>query len=42
MDLTRRATRQFEDFCTVTESIRRGIPVRVQVIYAGGRTIHEG
>ena len=37
-----RATRQFEDFCTVTESIRHGIPVRVQVIDASGRTIHEG
>ena len=37
-----RATRQFEDFCTVTESIRHGIPVRVQVIDARGRTIHEG
>lgn len=36
-----RATQQFEDFCTVTESIRHGIPVRVQVVDANGRTIHK-
>lgn len=37
-----RATRQFEDFCTVTESIRDGISVSVQVVDANGRTIHGG
>jgi hypothetical protein len=37
-----RATQQFEDFCTVTESIRDGIPVRVQVVDAAGRMIHGG
>ena len=37
-----RLTQQFEDFCTVTESIRHGIPVRVQVADSSGRTIHEG
>ena len=36
-----RCARQFEDFCIVTESIRQGIPVRVQVVDATGRLIHE-
>jgi organic hydroperoxide reductase OsmC/OhrA len=35
-----RAGQQFEDFCTVTESIREGIPVRVQVVDGTGRTVH--
>jgi organic hydroperoxide reductase OsmC/OhrA len=35
-----RSAQQFEDFCTVTESIRQGIPVRVQVIDATGRNVH--
>jgi organic hydroperoxide reductase OsmC/OhrA len=37
-----RAAQQFEDFCTVTESIRHGIPVHVQILDATGRTIHAG
>ena len=36
-----RCAQQFEDFCVVTESIRRGIPVRVQVLDRDGRKIHE-
>lgn len=35
-----RCMQQFEDFCVVTESIRHGIPVSVQVVDATGRTIH--
>lgn len=36
-----RCAQQFEDFCVVTESIRRGIPVRVLVLDQDGRKIHE-
>ncbi|MFN0317399.1 MAG: OsmC family protein [Burkholderiales bacterium] len=36
-----RCARQFEDFCVVTESIRRGIPVRVRVLDRDGATVHE-
>lgn len=36
-----RCARQFEDFCVVTESIRRGIPVRVRVLDGDGRQVHE-
>ena len=36
-----RCALQFEDFCVVTESIRRGIPVQVQVLDRDGRKIHE-
>jgi uncharacterized OsmC-like protein len=32
---------QFEDFCIVTESIRHGIPVSVNVVDASGRTLHK-
>ena len=35
-----RSAEQFEDFCTVTESIRQGIPVHVRVVDATGRTVH--
>ena len=35
-----RALAQFEDFCTVTESVRRGIAVDVQVVDASGKTLH--
>src|SRR5512134_3321131 len=31
---------QFEDFCVVTESIRHGIPVDVEVVDAAGRKLH--
>jgi organic hydroperoxide reductase OsmC/OhrA len=31
---------QFEDFCVVTESIRHGIPVSVNVVDTSGRTLH--
>ena len=37
-----RCSTQFEDFCVVTESIRRGIPVRVQVLDSAGRVVHQG
>jgi organic hydroperoxide reductase OsmC/OhrA len=36
-----RCMAQFEDFCVVTESIRQGIPVDVEVVDASGRTLHE-
>lgn len=36
-----RCAAQFEDFCVVTESIRNGIPVRVQVVDAAGSTVHD-
>jgi len=35
-----RCLEQFEDFCIATESIRRGIPVAVQVLDAEGRVVH--
>jgi uncharacterized OsmC-like protein len=37
-----RCAEQFEDFCIVTESIRKGIPVKVKVTDATGRVVHEG
>jgi hypothetical protein len=36
-----RCAQQFEDLCVVTESIRRGIPVRVRVLDRDGLTVHE-
>ena len=33
---------QFEDFCTVTESVRGGIPVTVRVTDGTGSVVHEG
>lgn len=36
-----RCMEQFEDFCVVTESIRHGIPVSVEVVDASGRKLHE-
>jgi hypothetical protein len=36
-----RCMAQFEDFCVVTESIRHGVPVDVEVVDASGRTLHE-
>ena len=35
-----RCMAQFEDFCVVTESIRHGIPVDVEVVDANGRSLH--
>lgn len=35
-----RCVEQFEDFCVVTESVRRGIPVRVSVVDAAGAVVH--
>jgi organic hydroperoxide reductase OsmC/OhrA len=35
-----RCAAQFEDFCTVTQSIRHGIPVKVRVIDREGREVH--
>ena len=37
-----RCAEQFEDFCIVTESIRKGIPVKVKVTDATGHVVHEG
>jgi hypothetical protein len=36
-----RCAQQFEDFCVVTESIRRGIPVRVRILDREGRKVRE-
>lgn len=36
-----RCAAQFEDFCVVTESIRHGIPVRVQVVDASGSSVYD-
>ena len=36
-----RCMAQFEDFCVVTESIRHGIPVSVEVVDKAGRPVHE-
>lgn len=36
-----RALAQFEEFCTVTQSVRQAIPVRVTVIDAEGRTLRD-
>lgn len=35
-----RALAQFENFCIVTESVRAGVPVRVQVRDAAGVSVH--
>ena len=35
-----RCLEQFEDFCIVTESVRKGIPVSVEVLDAAGRSLH--
>jgi hypothetical protein len=36
-----RCLAQFEDFCTVTESVRQGIPVGVRVVDAQGQALFE-
>jgi len=36
-----RCLEQFEDYCVVTESVRRGIPVTVSVVDAAGVVVHE-
>lgn len=36
-----RCTEIFEDFCVVTESVRHGIPVQVEVLDAGGARLHK-
>jgi uncharacterized OsmC-like protein len=36
-----RSLAQFEDFCIVTQSIRQGIPVHVEVKDAEGRVVHQ-
>jgi uncharacterized OsmC-like protein len=36
-----RCLEQFEDFCVVTESIRRGIPVTVSVVDAAGAVVSK-
>jgi hypothetical protein len=37
-----RALAQFEDFCTVTESVKRGIPVAVTVVDSAGTVLQTG
>jgi organic hydroperoxide reductase OsmC/OhrA len=37
-----RCLAQFEDFCVVTESVRRGIPVGVRVLDGTGREVFAG
>jgi uncharacterized OsmC-like protein len=36
-----RALEQFEDFCIVTQSVRRGIQVHTRVVDENGRLLHE-
>lgn len=36
-----RALAQFEEFCTVTQSVRQSVPVRVTVVDAAGQTLHD-
>jgi len=36
-----RALAQFEAFCTVTQSVRQAVPVRVTVIDADGKALHD-
>jgi organic hydroperoxide reductase OsmC/OhrA len=36
-----RCAEQFEDFCIVTESIRKGIPVKVSVTDSAGQLVHQ-
>lgn len=36
-----KALKQFEDFCTVTQSVRKGIKVNVTVVDAEGRVLHQ-
>lgn len=36
-----RALAQFEAFCTVTQSVRQAIPVRVTVVDTDGATLHD-
>lgn len=35
-----RAVQQFEDFCTVTQSVRDGVDIGVRVFDAGGTIVH--
>ena len=37
-----RCLAQFEDFCVVTESVRKGIPVGVRVVDASGAQVFAG
>lgn len=37
-----RALAQFEAFCTVTQSVRQSVPVRVTVIDAKGQVLRDG
>jgi len=36
-----RALAQFEEFCTVTQSVRQAVPVRVTVIDGDGQTLRD-
>lgn len=36
-----RALSQFEEFCTVTQSVRQSVPVRVTVVDAAGQTLRD-
>ena len=37
-----RALSQFENFCVVTQSVRQGIEVSVQVLDSDGQLVHQG
>ncbi len=37
-----RALSQFENFCVVTQSVRQGIEVSVQVVDSDGQLVHQG
>ncbi len=41
LDHLERALAQFEEFCTVTQSVRQALPVRVTVIDADGHTLRD-
>ena len=41
LDHLDRALSQFEEFCTVTQSVRQALPVRVTVIDADGHTLRD-
>lgn len=36
-----RCTGLFEDYCVVTQSVRRGIPVRVRILNGAGETLYR-
>jgi len=39
--ILKRALSQFEEFCTVTQSVRQAIPVRVTVVDSEGKILRD-